>query len=400
MKHWSRISILIMGVGLAVPAVASDSVTVVRLSSPAPEASLTGNLAASKDGLYLSWLEPSPQGHALRFAMWNGETFGDPRTIHTSDAFFANWADFASMVALADGGLAAHWLEKAAGGTFQYDIWMSLSDDGGITWSAPRRPHRDGTLSEHGFVSLVRQRATGFAGVWLDGRQYRDGADDNEMTLMFTTFEDGQFREEQLLDARVCSCCQTAMARTADGLFVAYRDRSPREIRDISFVRHVDGEWTAPMTLHHDGWQIPGCPVNGPQVTAAGDRLGVAWFTASNDEPRVNVVFSDDGGKSFGGPQRIDDGHPVGRVDIETLDDAVIVSWLERIEGGTGEVKLRRLLSSGASGASVSLGQTGAGRVSGFPRMAVFGGDVYVTWTEAYARRGPSRVQVAKVVIE
>jgi hypothetical protein len=32
--------------------------------------------------------------------------------------------------------------------------------------------------------------------------------------------------------------------------------------------------------------------------------------------------------------------------------------------------------------------------------MAVFGGDVYVTWTEAYTRAGPSQVRIAKVKVE
>ena len=396
----SLVVVTVASVGLVVPALASDSLSVVKLASPAPEASLTGNLAASEDGLYLSWLEQLPQGHALRVAVWDGETFSEPRTIHTSDAFFANWADFASTLALADGRLVAHWLEKAADGTYQYDIWTSLSDDGGTTWSAPQRPHRDGTLSEHGFVSLVRYGTAGFAGVWLDGRQFRDGADDNEMALMFTSFDGERFQDERLLDARICECCQTAMTRTPDGLFVAYRDRSPQEIRDIAFVRYADDEWTAPARLHEDGWQIPGCPVNGPQVTADGQRLAVAWFTASRDEPRVLTVFSNDGGGSFGEALRIDDGQPVGRVDIENVGESVVVSWLERIEGGAGEVKLKLVSPSGATGASFSLAKTGSGRVSGFPRMAVFDGDVYVSWTEAYARRGPSRVQVAKVVIQ
>ena len=115
------------------PAFAADDVTILTLESPAPEGSQTGNLTASETGLYLSWLEPLADGHALRFAVWDGEAFGEPQTIHTSDAFFANWADFASLLALADGQLVAHWLEKAAGGTYQYDIWMSLSADGGAT---------------------------------------------------------------------------------------------------------------------------------------------------------------------------------------------------------------------------------------------------------------------------
>ncbi|MBK8324867.1 MAG: hypothetical protein IPL06_19865 [Betaproteobacteria bacterium] len=47
---------------------------------------------------------------------------------------------------------------------------MSQSADGGRTWSTPVTPHRDGTASEHGFVSLVADTG-GVLAVWLDGRK-------------------------------------------------------------------------------------------------------------------------------------------------------------------------------------------------------------------------------------
>ena len=241
---------------------------------------------------------------------WNGTAFDQAQLIHASDHFFANWADFASVLALGNGRLAAHWLEKAANGTYEYDVWMAVSDDDGRSWSEPERPHRDGTLSEHGFVSMVALGESSFAAVWLDGREFKKGASDNEMTLRFTTYADG-FGEEILLDGRVCECCQTGMARTDDGLFVAYRDRSGKEIRDIGYVRYVDGRWTEPAILNEDGWTIPGCPVNGPQVAAEGNRVAVAWFTGSGDTPRAYVTFSDDSGASFGEPVRVDDGNAV-----------------------------------------------------------------------------------------
>ena len=379
---------------------ANEVVTVHPLVSPAPVASLTGNLVASDSKLYLSWLESRGDGHAFRFATWDGETFSEPMTIRISDAFFANWADFGSLLPLENGQLAAQWLEKAANGTYQYDIWMSLSDDQGKTWSQPERPHRDGTLSEHGFVSLTRHGATGLAGVWLDGRKFQKGASNNEMSLMFTTLEDGVFKEEQLLDGRVCECCQTTMARTENGLVVAYRDRSPDEIRDISVVRYVENAWTDPVTLHADGWQIPGCPVNGPQVATKGDQVAIAWFTGAGGERRVQAKFSQDGGASFEEVMRVDDGQPIGRVDIEMVGSEAIVTWLERTEAGEGIVQFRRLSPSTGPGPSRTIAQTGGGRASGFPRMAVFGDEIFVTWTEAYTRNGDSQVQIARISSE
>ena len=390
----------VCAISLGVPSLARTQPAVLLLPSPAPQASQTGNLVVGEDGLYVSWLEKQGSGHALRFARWDGQAFSKPRSIHTSDAFFANWADFPSMLQLEDGSLVAHWLEKAATGTYEYDIWMARSTDGGDTWSEPERPHRDGTLSEHGFVSLVRFGASGFAAAWLDGREFRANADDNEMTLRFTAWQDGQFQEEHLLDDRVCECCQTDMARTRDGLIVVYRNRSPAEIRDIGVVRYVNGAWTAPTVLHDDGWHIAGCPVNGPQVAAVGDRVVVAWFTAAGDQPKVQLIFSDDGGATFGEPTRIDDGQPVGRVDVVAFGDATLVSWLERGVSGRAELRLARVTRSGAAGTTTTIAETGMARASGFPRLAVLDGHVYVTWTETFAGDRPSRVQVARVPME
>ena len=151
--------------------------------TPAPPASLTPHLSSFGDGLYLSWLERAGDGHELRVSRWNGTAFDEARSIHASDRFFANWADFASVLPLGDGRLAAHWLEKAANGTYEYDVWMAVSDDNGRSWSEPGRPHRDGTLSEHGFVSMVALGESSFAAAWLDGREFKKGAGDNEMTL-------------------------------------------------------------------------------------------------------------------------------------------------------------------------------------------------------------------------
>ena len=380
----------------------AQELTPIRTS--ASDASMTPFLSGNEHGLYLSWLERTADGHELRVARLDdgGTTFTTPHTIHRSERFFANWADFASVLVLPSGRLAAHWLEKSAKGTYDYDVWVAFSDDEGVTWSEPEKPHRDGTHSEHGFVSLVPDGADGVAAIWLDGREMARASDDaaKNMTLRFGMSDGQQFGQDVLLDGRVCECCQTGMARVGEELFVVYRDRSDEEIRDIGFVRTIEGEWTEPETFHADGWPLDGCPVNGPQVAASGQKVAAAWFTAASDDPRVLVRFSDDGGASFGAPVRVDDGAPVGRVDVEWDGNAVYVSWLESREGKEGEVRVKRVASSGELGAPLTVARTASGRASGFARLARFRGELYVTWTESASRSGPSRIHVAKLAHE
>ncbi|MHB1225254.1 MAG: hypothetical protein ACYC2G_14600, partial [Gemmatimonadaceae bacterium] len=271
------------------PAQSADGATVLgaldSLASPAGPGSAEPNIAVAPDGgVYLSWLEPTGEdSHALRFASLTDTTWSAAATIVERGDMFVNWADFPSLLPLGGGRLAAHWLER---GPLRgaYDVRLVQSLDGGASWSEPVTPHSDGTPTEHGFVSLW-PAGDSVAAVWLDGRQYAPGSGGehelrNEMTLVTATVAaDGGVAAEQTLDRRTCDCCQTAMAMTARGPLVVYRDRTAEEVRDISAVRLVDGAWTEPAPVANDGWTIAACPVNGPAVAARGDTAVVVWFT-------------------------------------------------------------------------------------------------------------------------
>jgi hypothetical protein len=296
------------------------------------------------------------------------------------------------MDALPDGSLAAHWLVKSAPETFDYDVNISRSFDGGKTWGKPFVPHRDGVKTEHGFVSMFAAKDGSLAAVWLDGREMKADPNDahghghGNMTLRYVKIKrDGSLSDEAALDTRVCECCQTSAAMTADGPVVVYRDRSEaeKEIRDISIVRLKGNKWTAPRPVFQDGWELQGCPVNGPAVAAAGRRVAVAWFTGAGKTSRVKLAFSDDAGETFSRPIAIDDGNPAGRVDVLLLNDGgALVCWLEKLPEG-GAVRVRRVRPDGKLDESVTVAPSGTARSAGFPQMAQAGGELVFAWTGA-----------------
>ncbi|NNL30130.1 MAG: exo-alpha-sialidase, partial [Gemmatimonadetes bacterium] len=302
-----------------------------------------------------------------------------------------------------DGTLWAHYLERGGKGTYDYAVRVVRSDDGGVSWSEPVTPHDDRSPTEHGFVSTI-PTTDGMGFVWLDGRRYVDAEGKQatrEMTLRFRRLgADGTLGEETLLDGRVCDCCQTSSAMTDAGPVTVYRDRSPDEIRDIYITRSVDGEWSEGAPVHEDGWEIAGCPVNGPAVVASGMDVAVAWFTGAGDIPKVKVAFSHDAGNTFGDPVVIDDGNPAGRVDLLFAEEgAVLVTWLERTGGDAAEVRVRRVAPSGAASASVSLVGSSGARASGFPRVvSAQEGAVMLAWTDLEG--GVPQVRVARLVVE
>ena len=385
------------------PAVSIDSI-----SSPARPGSSTPNLAVGADGrVYMSWIEPADSGHALRFAVLDGKQWSPAQTIRAGRDFWVNWADFPSIKVLDGGRLAAHWLQRNGPGTYAYGVRISQSRDGGRTWSTPVMPHRDSSQNEHGFVAMWPERGQ-LGAVWLDGRKFKtaghgtpsSGGHDatNEMMLMSTTIDaNGKLGPEVPLDQRTCDCCQNTAAMTSDGPIIAYRNRSPEEIRDIYVTRRVGGKWTAGVPVHGDNWKIAACPVNGPSVAASGRRVALAWFTAANDSARVKVAFSDDAGAKFGAPIRVDGGVPAGRVDVALAQDgSALVTWIERVGGDTAAVRVRRVARDGTGGAPITVATSSASRASGFPRMAITRSDVVFAWT---VPGRPSAVRVARAPI-
>ena len=125
--------------------------------------------------------------------------------------------------------------------------------------------------AEHGFVSMLPVGNGNTLMSWLDGRNTKAAAGCGEMTLRAGIFgARGETLSEWELDARVCDCCQTSAAMSAAGPIIVYRDRSAGEIRDIYITRYANGDWTPPVAIHDDQWEIAGCPVNGPSVAAQG----------------------------------------------------------------------------------------------------------------------------------
>ena len=373
------------------------------IATPPPQGSAEPHLAVSPEGVvWMSWLELRSQGgHALRCARLDSTRWTPPFTIAEGDSFFANWADFPILLARGGDHLVAHYLWKTGGGTYAYEVRLTQSLDGGRTWSPPVVPHRDGTPTEHGFVSLLPVPG-GTRAVWLDGRQgVRDSAGHPlpvpegtaEMTIRTTVLAaDGALAEDWELDPRVCDCCQTAAVATPAGALVAYRDRSADEIRDIWLTRMEGGRWSEPYPLHADGWKIAGCPVNGPALAAAGNRVVAAWFTGANDTSRVRVAFSPDGGATFGAPVRVDEGAPLGRVHVVLLAGGdALVGWLEA-RGNEAIFQVRRVAGDGTAGPVMTVARTAAARGGGFPRIARAGDRVILAWTEAGK---PSHVRTA-----
>jgi hypothetical protein len=367
------------------------------VASPTAPNSAQPQLSVSKRGVLLSWIERNGDLATLKFSERTASGWSAPKTIASGRDWFVNWADVPSALRLPSGALVAHWLQKSAASTYAYDVRLSYSIDDGKTWSRSFLPHHDGTPTEHGFASLVAI-GDGFGMVWLDGRgmsggEHGEHGGGGAMSVRFARF-DKSFKqvEESLVDATVCECCPTAAAMTAEGMIAAFRNRGDDETRDNYVARFVNGKWTTPQAVFNDNWKIAACPVNGPSLSASGNLVAMSWFTAKNDQGQVYAAFSQDAGKTFSPPIRVDDGGTLGRVDVELLPDgSALATWIEFVDqpvspkpsGGGGQFRARRIERNGTRSAPVTIAGIAGSRSSGYPRAAVANGDVVFAWTES-----------------
>ena len=377
---------------LLAPAHATD---VELLPSPAAENSSLSRVVSDESGnLYLSWVTQAEGSAGLYYSTLKETRWSKPQLVRRGEDWFINWADFPVLSVSAE-NKAAHWLRMSAEGTYDYDIDARFYDARTDSWSDTITPHKDGVSAEHGFVSMLPVGNGNTLMSWLDGRNTKTEAGYGEMTLRAGIFSArGETLSEWELDARVCDCCQTSAAMSAAGPIIVYRDRSAAEIRDIYVTRYANGDWTPPVAIHDDQWEIAGCPVNGPSVAAQGNFVAVGWFTAKDDSPKVQFALSTDSGEHFSAPILVSGSDTIGRIDTAILANGqVAVSWLDMTDE-TAELTVSRFSAGGSLIDTTVVAGMSASRRSGFPIIETIGDDLFVTWTDI--SEGPE-VRVARI---
>jgi len=364
-----------------------------NFNNPAAVGSQYPNLYRDESGaITMSWLSRIEEDiHAIEFSTFSDGRWTPPGTVNISHNYFVNWADFPSVVSQNGDVVAAHWLRKIEGGPYAYNVNIAFPEEEARRWTDPVTPHLDGTATEHGFVSMEPLDNDRVLAIWLDGRKtegrgHAEYADpEKAMTLRSAEVSrDGSIDRKREIDAMICDCCQTDMVFSNGQALAVYRDRTEDEIRDISIARYnlESGEWSTPQPVHRDGWQISGCPVNGPRIDSNGDLTAVIWYTEADDDKVVKLAISSDGGESFNEPVVVAREYTLGRVDLVIGDDGKIyASWLSGRDG-TGYVMLRTVSPDGELGEPVRTGITTSSRRSGFPRISAVENGVLLAWTQ------------------
>ncbi|MBI2681795.1 MAG: hypothetical protein HYX26_01000 [Acidobacteriales bacterium] len=317
-----------------------QTLKVEAIANPSGATSLQAHWGTAQDGSpLLSWIETLKDGsHTLRYAIRRGAQWSEPRTIATDRHFFRQPAESPSVISFADGSLLAEWVEILPASSEAEYLYVSASKNG-IQWTPPVMAHQDRNPVQHALVSMV---ASG----------------------------------------------------TSRGLLVAYRDHTSQDIRDIGVIRFENGRWLPSKILNPDKWEINACPVNGASAAAKDNRVAIAWYTEAQDAPRTQLVFSSDGGATFGKPVRVSSGNSFGHVSV-ALDEqgGAFVSWIEEGKGADGvRLLARQVTGAGVAGPVTQVGQ-GSRRSIGYPRLLHAGSETWIAWGNS----GTGKIQTARL---
>ena len=370
------------------------------------------NLFVDERGIaWISWVEYlNDSTDALMYGVLEDESWSAKEEIARGSDWFVNWADFPSLAVFPNSNgqkILCHWLQKSTAGKFDYDIVLGLKQNPKEGWGNPFLLNRDGIAAEHGFVTLIPENSERILATWLDGRntkihsQHNDSAPEGHhggpMSLRSAVVDaQGRIIEEAQLDDMVCDCCQTDIAIGQHGPIIVYRNRSEKEVRDIFIVRRIQGKWSDPKPVFRDKWKIPGCPVNGPAIATRGKKAAVAWFTGANGNPEVRVSFSKNDGKHFSKAIRVHEDTPLGRVDIEWVDeDHVMLTWMEQ-KGEKAQIRIRKISIEGKCSPPMDIMITENSRASGFPVLAIDKYGLLLSATDAAGQN--SRVRTFRLL--
>ena len=249
-------------------------VTDFVMNNPAEAGSKYPNLSKDNSGtIHMSWLLGIEEDiSALRYSSFKNNRWTEVKTVRVAEDFFVNWADFASVTGYNGEVIAAHWLKEFESDVLATHVQVGFPGEDN-RWRESVTPHEDRSMTEHGFVSMLPLNQNKVLSIWLDGRKTEGRAHDEYsdvnqgMTLRSAEISsNGEVTRRNEIDQLVCDCCQTDMVAVDGGALAVYRNRTENEIRDIAISRYdlETGSWSEPRIVAEDGWQINGCPVNGP----------------------------------------------------------------------------------------------------------------------------------------
>lgn len=219
---------------------------------------------------------------------------------------------------------------------FTANIRFSRSTDGGKSFSTPVTLNDDGRIGGHSFASMALDGAGRVAIVWLDGRdrdavREQGGKFAGSSVYMALSSDNGvTFSANRALARHVCECCRTAQVWTPRGPVAFWRNLYDGNIRDFALA-YLDNALDDGQVKRasDDAWRIEACPHHGGDIASdAHGGLHLVWFT--NGAVRQGLFYKriEATGESAAlafGDAAAQAGHPA----VALAGKTVVLTWRE-----------------------------------------------------------------------
>ena len=308
-----------------------------------------------------------------------GASFGEPARVNAVAGEARSGGELPPRIAIgaANGRATPELIVVWRARRERTSLLLSRSLDGGRTFDAPTTLQSAEAAGERGWHSAAIAPDGRVHAVWLDHRglapppgapphthgAHRSAADGVDMAqksgLYYAAVGQHSAPIERELVKGVCYCCKTAVAADADGrVYAAWRHVYPGNIRDIAFLASRDGgqSFDAPARVAEDGWQIAGCPDDGPAIAVTTNRrVHVVWPTVitNGTEPQGALFHAaTDDGRTFTARQRIPTlgGPKPTHPQIAAAAEGLVLAWDEVVDGTRkSAVVLMRLHADGSA---------------------------------------------------
>lgn len=356
-----------------------------RCDGPEFRCALRATPAFAADGtLWLAWNSAS---HVyVAHSADDGGHFSRPVEVTRGATKLDHSVDTRPQLVVGPGGsVNVGYAVMTEGGFMHGDLLHAHSEDGGLTFDAPRQVNANPAGKR--FLSLSTDPAGAVFAAWVDKRglaaAQAAGQDYAGAAVMAAWSRDGgaSFGEPVTVGEHTCECCRIAVGFAAAGQpVIAWRNLFGRA-RD-----HAIATFTAPTVvgpIHRvsdDDWEIDACPHHGPSLAVATDgSYHLAWFTASSLRKGLFYARSTDAGTTFSAPLPI--GNPArqpARPQVLAQGGKLWVAWRE-YDGKATEVLVMESRNDGRDWLPPKV----VGRTTGtadHPRLVGNGRGVFVSW--------------------
>lgn len=329
-------------------------------------------------------LVPTKNAVYVDYSDDNGGSFQHPKKINPVSENINVWPENPPAIKVSQSGKI--YLIYYADVQQKATIFFSFSDDNGKTFSTPVLVS-DHAATDRSYMGKMLVTDDHVYLFWHDMRdvQLNENLGSSVLSLFFATTEfsgDKKFINRKVSDG-ICSCCRTAVDLSPEGLPVLLaRMVFKGGIRDHALIKmEEDNEWSKPLRITQDQWQIEACPEHGPALSIDDEgRSHFVWFTLGSNNKGIFYAHTDDFGKNVSTSRQLGNkkylpSHPV----VKAIGQRVVLAWKE-FDGNLASIVVKESNDRGETWKREKKLLV-AGGESGHPDLLAKGEKIFLSWT-------------------